>query len=307
MINEDTRILEHVFKNPKIEDFIKNIYNLRYEKERLTDYDIGRIIVNERFNRYDLRQLKKDIKKDTEKAISDLGEKIDKVLSSVFPKNENDSENFTRQYVLKYFLKEGSGEKIFYDVNLAQEMEKIVRMRPTDFISYIGRDDLLGDETKLINPHGAYKPKPGTENRFNIRNIQVRAKTPESLADKVIRYLSDSQKEGEQIPDLIGIRLILEEDSIEKDCYNLSNFIDQIFNNYEIIERDDNIANPKTETGYQTLKTVYSNGSCFELQIRTYDMHMKALEDKYNNNKVQNGKENFFFLLLENLFSARYN
>jgi len=186
-------------------------------------------------------------------------------------------------------------------------MAKVICMSIKDFLIYGGKAYLLDENNIFFNPHGSYKPKAYAKNEYNIGKIHVRIKTPESLADKVIRYLTEPEKKRENIVDLIGIRIILDKNSTERDCYRLYEGLKKdIFSTYNVIEEEDYINEPKPDTGFRSLKIGLKNDSCFEVQIRTKEMHDRAMRDQYYIIKFQNGKNDPFFLLLSNLFSARY-
>jgi len=307
MINKNTRILKYIFRNPEIEDFIRGVYNLRYENQEISDKEVLDLKFGQRFGNLNINSIRTDVKKETERAIRDVGEKIDLILDSVFPRKINQLENFTRSYVLKIFSNDELKEKIVYPISSSKEIEQIVRMDLTGFLRHIKREDLLSGNCTFSKPHVSYKPNPDAENNYVIRNVQARIKTPESLANKVIRYFTNPEKEGGYILDFSGIRLILDKDSDEKDCYRVDKLINELFNDHERVTREDYIANPKPDTGFQSIKNVFTDGSCFEIQIRSYNMHMNALDDNYSETKFQNGKSGCFYLLLEDLFSARYD
>lgn len=309
MINENTRILEHIFRNPKIEEFIKEIYRLRYEEDILNDNDLKRIMSNDCFiydNFYNLEKLKQDIKTDTKKAIIGLGKKTDEVLAFVFPRGPGEEENFTRGFNVRCGPKgQYRKQKVVYPVKGGKEMGKIVGMSVEDFLEYSGNSKWITDEKVFLNPHGSYKPKKGVDNEYGIEKIHIRIKTPESLADKVRRYITKPEKEGEKIVDFIGLRIILDNNANEKDCYKLyENLKNEIYCGHKLIEEEDYIADPKPDTKFQSLKMGLKNDLCFEVQIRTKLMHDKAMRDKYNLSK--NGVNNYFSNLLKDLFSARY-
>jgi len=282
---------------------VKELYREGYENR---NFDVT--YLNKVLNRYDIGTIRKDIKTDATEAVKNLGQVIDSILPYVFPKDKNEPENFTRGFNFRCGPKgQYIKDKISYKIKSGEEMEKVIIMPIEEFLRYSGREDLLEKGNIIFNPHGAYKPKAYAKNPYKTEKIHVRVKTPKSMAHKVIKYLNDEEKEGEKIPDLIGIRIILNERSQNEDCYLLNKDLkEELFTNYHVVEEEDNIKNIKP-SGYQTLKTVFNDGSCFELQVRTKAMHDEAMRDLYNKTKFQNGPENVFLLaVLENIFSFQY-
>jgi (p)ppGpp synthase/HD superfamily hydrolase len=90
----------------------------------------------------------------------------------------------------------------------------------------------------------------------------------------------------DKIYDIRGIQILCDNVS---DCYNVLNIIHKNWN-YIPSEVDDYISKPK-KNGYRSLHTVIydSKGITFEIQIMTYEMHIKNQENyqEYKNMKYK--------------------
>jgi len=312
LMNEFTPVLDNVFKNPEIEIFIKDLYD-SYLKNEVNDSFLKNLMNVKKFKNYNLDSIISDIRKETKEAITYLGNLVDKLLVSLYGKNENGEENFVRSYSTRYGRKGKEKEILTWKINSGEEMEKIMFMSIDDYLSSVNRTDLIEEEkghrkNVFLNPHASYTLKEGIENKFNIKMINVRVKNPYSKADKTIRYLTNADKSTEKINDFLGIKIILDENSTKDDCYKLkkyliTNVLDS--NEYKIIEDEDYIKNPKN-TGYRSLKIAFKDEKCFEIQILTNSMHVKSKEDGYSKSKFQNGKDNPMFLFLSHLYSSSF-
>jgi (p)ppGpp synthase/HD superfamily hydrolase len=90
---------------------------------------------------------------------------------------------------------------------------------------------------------------------------------------KLLCSRTEGRHSGDQVPDLIGVRVIVRE---VEECYEV---IHQIHSRFKFLESeyDDYVESPKPN-GYRSLHTTLltSNGHVFELQVRTRGMHSVA-------------------------------